>query len=115
MSEAITVKQLEFSDLYLGHSTLEDRFSDVPGAAANPLPASSLLRDDLDRLIAVCKRTLQESPSRTEFKTVYDDVAYRVSVMTTSNGDVFVLRKIAARIQTLSELGVPQAYIALGV
>lgn len=111
MSDAITVKQLDFSDLYLGHSTLEDRFSDVPGAAANPLPATPLLRDDLDRLIAVCKRSLQERPSITEFKTVYDNVAYRVSVMTTTTGDVFVLRKIAARIHTLSELGVPQAYI----
>jgi Tfp pilus assembly pilus retraction ATPase PilT len=111
MSEAITVKQLEFSELYLGHSTLEDRFSDVPGAAANPLPAASLLRDDLDRLIDVCRRTLRERPSATEFKTVYDNVAYRVSVMTTTTGDVFVLRKIAARIHTLSELGVPQAYI----
>lgn len=111
MSEAITVKQLDFSDLYLGHSTLEDRFSDVPGAAANPLPAPALLRDDLDRLTAVCKRTQQERPSTTEFKTVYDNVAYRVSVMTTGTGDVFVLRKIAGQIHTLSELGVPQAYI----
>lgn len=111
MSDAATVKQVDFSDLYLGHSTLEDRFSDVPGAAANPLPAPPLLRDDLDRLIDICRQTLSERPSATEFKTVYDNVAYRVSVMTTSTGDVFVLRKIATRIHTLSELGVPQAYI----
>lgn len=111
MSDANTVKQLDFSDLYLGHATLEDRFSDVPGAAANPLPAPSRLREDLDRLIAVCRRTLREKPSATEFRTMYDDVAYRVSVMTTTNGEVFVLRKMPAKIHTLAELGVPQAYI----
>ncbi|MFZ6774451.1 ATPase, T2SS/T4P/T4SS family [Undibacterium sp. SXout7W] len=111
MLDAVKVKQLEFSDLYLGHSTLEDRFSDVPGAAANPLPAGPLLRDDLDQLTAACKHILQERPTATEFKTVYDDVAYRVSVMTTASGEVFVLRKISEKIHSLSELGIPHAYI----
>ena len=48
MLDATAVRQLVFSDLYLGHPTLEDRFCDVPGAGANPLRASAALRDDLD-------------------------------------------------------------------
>ena len=111
MTDVTTVKQLDFSDLYLGHPRLADRFSDVPGADANPLPAGPALRADLDQLIALCKQALEKHPSATEFKTQHDDVAYRVSVMNTIGGEVFVLRKIARVIQTLAELGVPQAYI----
>lgn len=111
MTEATTVKQLDFSDLYLGHPKLGDRFSDVPGADVNPLPAGPLLRNDLDQLIAVCRRALKTSATGAEFKALHDDVAYRVSVMNTMGGEVFVLRKIAGTISSLSELGVPQAYI----
>jgi Tfp pilus assembly pilus retraction ATPase PilT len=109
--EITTVKQLNFSDLYLGHPSLDDRFSDVPGAAANPLSATILLRDDLDRLTVVCKSTRTLTPPGSDFKVVYDGVSYRVSVMTTLSGEIFVLRKIAETIGSLTELGVPQAYI----
>lgn len=111
MTEAHKVSQLDFSDLYLGHPGLADRFSDVPGANANPLPAGPALRNDLDQLIAVCREALKAAPSAREFKVRYDGVTYRASVMQTLAGEVFVLRKMAGSIHSLTELGIPQAYI----
>lgn len=111
MSDTATVKQLSFSDLYLGHPFLSDRFSDVPGANINPLPASPLLRKDLDSLTAICREELHKTPAKTEFKINHDGTAYRVSVMNTFSGTVFILRKIAPVIPSLAELGMPQAYI----
>lgn len=111
MIEVITVKQLVFSDLYLGHPSIVERFSDVPGAATNPLSAGPLLRHDLDQLTFMCRRERERQPSASEFKINYDDVNYRVAVMHVLDGQVYVLRKMAGSIASLAELGVPQAYI----
>ena len=111
MTAATKISQLDFSDLYLGHPGLADRFSDVPGADANPLPADAALRDDLDQLISVCRKALEAAPSSREFKVSYDAVTYRVSVMQSLAGHVFVLRKMATAVHSLAELGIPQAYV----
>src|SRR5690349_15267117 len=111
MLDITKVKQLSFSDLYLGHPLLGDRFSDVPGSDVNPLVAHTLLRDDLVRLNAVCRETVKGIPGSCDFKVRYDGVAYRASVMHTLGGEVFVLRRIADTIYSLAEIGIPQAYI----
>src|SRR4051812_13968156 len=111
MTPASKIRELDFSDLYLGHPRLGDRFSDVPGAEANPLQAAASLRADLDQLGAACREVLRTSPSATDFTVRYDDTSYRVSVMRTAAGTAFVLRKIAGSVHSLMELGVPQAYI----
>jgi twitching motility protein PilT len=111
MPEATSVKQLVFSDLYLGHSTLQDRFCDVPGAEANPLPASAALRADLDRLIAVCNGTLACAGAPGRCKVRYDGVTYHMTTLMTAGGRVYVLRRIADVIHTLAELGIPGAYV----
>ncbi|MET3133307.1 Tfp pilus assembly pilus retraction ATPase PilT [Oxalobacteraceae bacterium GrIS 1.11] len=111
MHEATSVRQLVFSDLYLGHATLADRFCNVPGAESNPLPAGPALRGDLDRLIAACKETLTASRTPAKCKLSYDGVTYHMTTMQTAGGQVFVLRKIADSIHTLTELGIPAAYI----
>ncbi|MFS2008015.1 ATPase, T2SS/T4P/T4SS family [Duganella sp. CT11-25] len=111
MLDATAVRQLVFSDLYLGHPTLEDRFCDVPGAAANPLRASAALRGDLDRLIAVCKAALAGPRAPARCQVAHDGVNYHMTTMLTAGGQVFVLRKIASVIHTLAELGIPNAYI----
>ena len=111
MIEVNTVKQLDFSALYLGHLKLEDRYSDASGAEVKPILAGTRLREDLDQLIAACRRTLDAHSTVTEFKTQHDNIAYRVSVMHTRSGEVFVLRRIIDSIPTLSELGIPQAYV----
>lgn len=111
MDDISKVRQLAFSDLYLGHPQLGDLFSDVPGATVNPLPANAPLREDLAQLKAACRESIKNSPQVSEFKIRYDGAAYRVSVMHTLGGEVFVLRKIADTILSLAEIGIPQAYI----
>ncbi|HVK95708.1 MAG TPA: ATPase, T2SS/T4P/T4SS family [Noviherbaspirillum sp.] len=111
MMTATKVKELEFSDLYLGHPGLADRFSDVPGSGVNPLPAGPALRDDLTQLTNLCAEERKRSPNVGDFKVSYDEVNYRVSVMPSQGGNVFVLRKIADTISSMAELGIPQAYI----
>lgn len=111
MIEVATVKQLVFSDLYLGHPSIVERFSDVAGAATTPLQAGPLLRKDLDQLTIVCRREHERQPAVSEFKLNFDDVNYRVAVMHVSDGQVFVVRKIPDSIASLTELGIPQTYI----
>ncbi|NHZ91141.1 hypothetical protein F2P45_19275 [Massilia sp. CCM 8733] len=111
MLDATAVRQLVFSDLYLGHPTLEDRFCDVPGASANPLRASAALRGDLDLLIGVCKAALAGPRAPARCKVAHDGVDYHMTTMLTAGGQVFVLRRIAAAIRSLAELGIPNAFI----
>lgn len=101
------VKQLRFSDLYLGHPVLGNRFADVPGAPANPVIAGPELREDLDALTTLCKKGASEASTGTDFKVSHDDVDYRVSVMRAIGGDVFVMRRMSSSVSTLSDLGIP--------
>lgn len=117
MSEAEKVRQLSFSDLYLGHPSLGDCFTDVHGGEVSPLPRTIDLRRDLVGLLDACRKAESGSArsvggaKSSEFKLNYDNVAYRVSVMRTFGGSMFVLRKIADTISSLGDLGIPQAYI----
>lgn len=111
MLEATAVRQLVFSDLYLGHPTLEDRFCDVPGAAANPLRATAALRADLDRLTEVCRAAQVGPRAPARCRVAHDGVSYHMTTMLTAGGQVFVLRKLGGVIRTLAELGIPNAYI----
>lgn len=108
---ASKVSELEFSDLYLGHPTLDAQFSDVPGAAANPLPAGPSLKEDVGRLTVACIVERDRSRSLGDFTVAYDGVNYRVSSLPARGGNVFVARKIADAVFSLAELGIPQAYI----
>lgn len=110
MQEAASVKHLVFSDLYLGHPTLHDRFCDVPGAAANPLPAGAALREDLAQLTALCREAAACVRAPLRCKIDYDGVRYHMTTLLTAEGPVFVLRKVADVIHTLAELNVPAAF-----
>ena len=105
-----TVKEMRFSDLYLGHPELGHRLADVPGAPANPVLAGPELEEDISRLIAECKSAQSATATGNDFTTIYDGVQYRVSVMPSVGGDVFVLRRMSAAITSLQDLGVHEAY-----
>lgn len=105
------VRQVSFSELYLGHPSLGDRICEEPGSGIRVLAADSVLRDDLDQLKEICAQANARSPAIAEFKVLHDGVAYRAFMMQTLKGPVFVLRKIADKVETLSALGIPQAYI----
>ncbi len=111
MPEATTVGELAFSELYLGHATLEDRYAKSAGADLQRLPAGAALRADLDLLAGACKAALQGARNQARCKVTHGGVAYHMAMMQTAGGAVFVLRKIAERIYSLAELGLPSAYI----
>lgn len=112
MLHTTAIRQLQFSDLYLGHPSLADRFSDARSTDVIPLPESAQLRHEVEQLTQACRNTLRSmSIPSSEFKLDHDQDTYRVSVMPTNKGEMFVVRKIAQDIATLAELGVPQAYI----
>lgn len=111
-ANASSVRELKFSDLYLGHPTLGNRFSDVPGAPANPLMAGPNLTADLAKLLEVCKKTQNDVALETDFKVEHDTVEYRVSVMPSVGGNVYVLRRMAKQVLTMNDLKIPEAYQA---
>lgn len=104
------VRDLEFSDLYLGHPTLGNRLADVPGAPANPVVAGPELAEDLAHLITLCQKEQDCSPGGTDFKVEYDGVFYRVAVMRALGGDVFVMRRISKMVADMRMLGIPEHY-----
>jgi twitching motility protein PilT len=106
--DAHTVKEMIFADLYLGHPKLGNRFTSVPKAPANPISAGPDLAEDLKHLQAKCAAVYDGRNN--EFRLIYDDVGYRVAVMETMHGPVYVLRKIEKEIYTLEELGIPKIY-----
>lgn len=106
-----TLRDLAFSDMYLGHPTLADRVFDVPGAAVDALPIGPSLQEELGRLTQACIMERERAPDAREFKLSYDGVNYRVAVLLAQGGNVFVVRKIANAVVSLAELGIPQAYI----
>lgn len=112
MIQAAKVKELDFLDLYLGHPRLADRFSDATGRYVNPLLAGLSLREDLDSLIAACRATLKTAPLAADLKVEHDGLDYWVSVMPAEAGPVFVVRKVAGPIQSMSELGIPPAFVS---
>ncbi|MTV41728.1 ATPase, T2SS/T4P/T4SS family [Duganella radicis] len=111
MAMANSVRELAFSDLYLGHPDLQDRVADAPGAASPPQPPGPGLRADMARLKAACNVERERRPGAGEFKVAYDGAHYRVATLPAQGGDVFVVRRIAGAVASLAELGIPQAYI----
>lgn len=104
------IRQLDFSDLYLGHPLLGDRFTDSRGSAVSPVPMNRGLSEDLRQLKEICQMARRAAPRRPIFKIEYDGVAYRVSVVDAVHAEVFVLRKICGTLRSLAELGIPPVY-----
>lgn len=109
MLDATKVRELSFSDVYLGHPVLGDLFANVPGAPLNPLPANGAMRSDLALLKTACIQA-GVSARGADFKVTHDGMAYRASVMHTFSGEVYVLRKMEDTVWSLADTGIPQVY-----
>ena len=107
------VRDLKFSDLYLGDHELGNRLTDVPGAPANPLRAGPELSDDLSAMLAACIQARNDSPVEDEFNLKHDDVKYRGTVMRTIGGEMFVLRKMAQTLPSFKDLRLPTPIISV--
>ena len=102
--DATCVREMTFADLYLGHPSLGNRFSAVPKAPADPVLASPSLDADLKTLYERCVDAYNQSRDG-DFKLVYDGVSYRVAIMQSMGGLVFVLRKMVSNICSMNEMG----------
>ncbi|HEY0846341.1 MAG TPA: ATPase, T2SS/T4P/T4SS family, partial [Noviherbaspirillum sp.] len=108
---ASKVQQLEFSELYLGHHGLGDRFCDSAGACIDFTVYDDALHRDLRMLEATCRQAWNSEKGRNGFIMHYDGDSYRVIVMTTNSGEIFILRRLASAVATLRSLGMPPAYV----
>ena len=104
------VRDMAFADLYLGHKQLGPRFSEVPGATLNPVPADPALSEDLHALFEQCLAFHSKAGSD-EMRLTYDGATYRVTVLKAVECPVYVLRKVPRSIRSLQQLGLPSPYV----
>lgn len=104
------VREMTFADLYLGHPTMGNRFSEVPRAPTNPIKAGPELLEDLESLGRACASAEAQANGLPDFRIEHDRCSYRVAVLKALNGTVYVLRRIPLNIPSLRELGMPQIY-----
>ncbi|NMG28351.1 ATPase, T2SS/T4P/T4SS family [Aromatoleum evansii] len=104
------VRDMLFADLYLGHPKMGNRFSEVPKAPTNPVKAGPELQDDLEMLRKACAYAEAQAKGLPDFRIEYDGYAYRVAVLQSVSGTVYVLRRMPPQIPSLRELGLPQLY-----
>lgn len=96
------VKELKFSDIYIGES--DSWLTGVPGEG-DPRPAPLAARDDIVELRRICEEE-SDSTEREEFAIRFDDVTYRVSKLISINEIVFVLRRFPASVPSLETIGI---------
>lgn len=106
----MSLKDLTFSDLYLG--TNGAWVSGVPGTSDPVAPPE----DDMPEVIklrAECDTYRATNPDREDFPIRYADVSYRASVMKTIDEVVFVLRRLSDKIASISDLGIPPVFVEM--
>ncbi|GLU32123.1 ATPase, T2SS/T4P/T4SS family [Trinickia caryophylli] len=106
--EIESLQRLHFSYLYLGHARIADCFMDGPAQHVHALPAHPELQAEIEALKLACRGA--RSGARA-FKLDFGSVSYRVRVVQTPDGPMFVLRRLDATLESLSGLGLPSAYV----
>lgn len=106
----MTLKDLAFSDIYLGASGAW--FSGVPGTS-DPIATPPEHLAEVANLRVACDLYRRENLSRDDFPIRHGDISYRASVMNTINEMVFVLRRLDEKIQSISELGIPPFFVEM--
>jgi twitching motility protein PilT len=112
IARASRLRDLEFSDLYLGHPRLESWFSGVSGLAISALPLDHALHDELALLAAACEDAAARGGApHAAFRVLHDEVSYRGMPLLTAAGRIFLLRRLPGQPETLSSAGIPPAYV----
>jgi len=107
-SEIDTLQRLHFSYLYLGHARIGDCFMDGAGQRLRAVPAHPRLQAELRALKLACGGARRGARA---FRLDCGGVSYRVQVMKTSDGPLFVLRRLDPIRASLSALGMPGPYV----
>lgn len=105
--EIESLQRLHFSYLYLGHARIGDCFMDGFGKRVRALPAHTQLQDQVRELKSACHGA---RPGGRAFKLDCGGASYRVRVMDTADGPVYVLRRLDTTLASLTGLGLPGAY-----
>jgi Tfp pilus assembly pilus retraction ATPase PilT len=105
--EIQSLQRLHFSYLYLGHARIGDCFMDGLGKRVHALPAHAELQAELQQLKLACRDAQRGARA---FRLDCGGASYRVRMMETSDGPVFVLRRLDSTLASLTGLGVPGAY-----
>jgi len=100
---SIRIRDLSFSDIYLGQTECWLSGFATGSEATATLPEDA--RDDAQALREFCKR-YGESTLREEFTINYDGVTYRVSTIASLSEVVFVLRRFPDDVPELEKLGI---------
>lgn len=97
------IKGIEFSDLYIASG--DCWMCGVPGSIADPVSVGSEYHSEIDELRKVCSN-YREKNQVDEFPIVHDDICYRVALMPSMKGDVFVLRRFPSVVPDIQNLGI---------
>lgn len=106
-----TLKELDFSDMYLDAGLKNSRLRRRGDQMLHPLPEDVL--EDCKRLFRYIENTPRGDMEIKEFSVPYDDVMYRVSVIPDINGLVYAVRKGSVFIPMLSSCGVDENIMKL--
>lgn len=101
------LKDIDLKDIYLGGK--QAWLAGVPGTN-DPILAPEDCQQELAELRLLCEKTIESTP-REEFAIRHNDVAYRVSVLTSMAETVYVLRRFPPQVPSLSELNIHSKYV----
>lgn len=104
----MSLRELNFSDLYLGRDS--SWVSGIPGTS-DPVPVPEKSVQEAKDLRDACASYRDLNPLREDFPIRHSDISYRASVMPTIDETVFVLRRLADKIKSINELGIPPAMV----
>lgn len=99
-----TLKEADFSDMYLDSGLKNSRLRHRGDNLLHPLPED--ITEDCKRLLRYIEKTPRSEEEIKEFSVPYDDVMYRVSIIPDINGLVYAVRKGSIFIPALSSCGV---------
>jgi twitching motility protein PilT len=101
------LKDIDFKDIYLGEK--HARLAGVPGTS-DPIPAPLDCEVELSEIRSMCQQKMKET-LREEFPIRHKNVTYRVSVLTSIEDTVFVLRRFPSKTPHLTELSIHKGYV----
>jgi twitching motility protein PilT len=101
------LKDIDLKDIYLGDKGAW--LAGVPNTS-DPVPAPEDCHQELAEIKVKCEQTVAEF-NKEEFSIRHNHVAYRVSVLKSTEETVYVLRRFPAEIPHLSQLNIHPNYV----
>lgn len=105
------LKDLSFTDLYIGDDYIE--IKGLFGASMALAPVPDCVISDVERLKECCDE-FHSKFNRSEFSVNYDGVIYRVTLSISSSLSLsYVIRQTPKKILPISDIGIPPEFIHL--